>query len=462
MSYHSIIVTPIIMAIVSIALTGPLRRWQDGSSSSALSDLRWIIGTFFLYIVWSLFLLMSGSFVALPFWVWWFFYVMIPPPALMILFALWGSRAAKVGDSPEARQRQHRRSRQKRIVTRAILAMLGLWAAAEVIDPFAGSMLFRTLFLAPVAYDVTVDLTAEGQRVTFTRRVSCIPSVGWELIDQYQRMTPAFGSFGERLPSGGAVMVVTPRICGRIAETFEGSGELAIPEGHVPSIGWADDVDHPNVIETYVSRSYFDRPNARVRYHGMTVKSARFSIFRGRNEAFNWFNNGHRTSPAELGYGFYAWAVPEEEWSGDEMLAGYLDNLDRPDVLPAELDVRVQKINPFALGQGDRMLGHGLDDGPPPDGQQRRAIPELARIIPLIDVGEGFEIRPGEQGYLAFHRVQKYSGPDEGIRYLRILIDGEEITFEIRRVLGVYTASIYDPSSRVIYRIHQAGTTFPK
>ena len=72
------------------------------------------------------------------------------------------------------------------------------------------------------AFEVTVDLTAEGERMQIVRQIACVGEVRRNLsLRSYVVYKPSSRGFGARLPSGAAVMIVTPAFCERANEWEE-------------------------------------------------------------------------------------------------------------------------------------------------------------------------------------------------------------------------------------------------
>ena len=260
--------------------------------------------------------------------------------------------------------------------------------------------------------------------------------------------------------SGGAVMVMTPEMLCGMADLKDGeqSRDIPIPDGHIPLIGWADDADHPRFIELYVSRDYYTRRNARVRFHGMTARAIRYDFAYPDEDEFEWFYWGNRQRPLRLQYhGFYVQPVTEKQWASDKAIANFVRSLDRLTVLPKDLTLKLGKYT-RSIDQSWFAHGRGTLPGPTPSGQYSRRFEnrEVGPLSPLLREGDHYVVRLDEQGYFLFVR-SKHSAVRRGA-WPTITVVIEDRTL---RLDTFGWPALYDPGTRTIYRVETVWINFP-
>ncbi|MCG8547594.1 MAG: hypothetical protein MJE12_25635 [Alphaproteobacteria bacterium] len=312
------------------------------------------------------------------------------------------------------------------------------------------------------AFEVTVDLTVEGQRMQITRRILCEGEVrrdiGMRSRIQYRSTTR---SFGERLPSGGAVMVVTPHFCTANRKEGSTSDLLKVSKGHIPYIGWTDNAERPNIIETYVSPGYFERSNGRVRYHGMTARIIDADLAKaGAVDAFDWFG-GRITSG--IRYGFNAVKIPAGELRALDGVSASLKDVKSLSRLSDKLNLKIGASFPIVYGASRLNRGLGLVGTPRPDranGSSRLSAERahtLNTFYPLFKINGGFGIRPGEQGYFVFYRSS--IGVKDGTPSTMTFEIGDDSV--VLPATGRTPMAVYDPNTRTVYSVKVVSMRFP-
>ena len=338
-----------------------------------------------------------------------------------------------------------------------------LTAASGFALLFGACAPIHTDYFETRAFEVTVDLTAEGERMQITRTIECEP---WRRrrggLDPYTQWRAKTKSFGQRLPSGAAVMMVTPSFC-RSAYRKKGatSDDLPVSPGHIPYIGWADDADNPTVIETYISPDYFKRPDARVRYHGLTARIVSAGPLPGKKtKEFDWFGKWTFVEPDEIGFALYAQIVPKEIWQEIPIVAANVQGAHDPKIISqknyVELAKRLSALHGkrFSLlyGRDGIRNGYGLTTGPSPD---RSSQPGKKRpvedIVPLLRQNMKFEIDSTARGYLAYYRIDSSTGKISGPRHIMLKLGAKILRLPVR-INGLY--GVYDPRSEAIYKIY--------
>lgn len=326
--------------------------------------------------------------------------------------------------------------------------MAGLFACAPHTDYFETR-----------AFEVTVDLTAEGQRMQITRTIECEPRRRRHGgIKPYTQWRAATKSFGERLPSGAAVMMVTPSFC-RSAYRKPGmkGDELPVSQGHIPYIGWADDADNPTVVETYISPDYFKRPDARVRYHGMTARLVSGGSLRKKSDDFEWFENWESLSADETAIAMYARAIPQEIWMTIPVVVAHVRKLNVPTLLPPSLNYVYGKQSNLLYGEDRLRAGNGLTTGPRPGLAYHQGTKlDVSGILSITRTNGRYSISPSAKGYLAFYRIALDSS---GQRIAILRLGDTDVRIPVQ-ISGI--SSVYDPKTSTIFRIASGEITrFP-
>jgi len=324
-------------------------------------------------------------------------------------------------------------------------------------DPTKGEFL-RNLVFDERAYEVTVDLVVEGEPLTITRTINCVPFLSGVELKIRQSWKASLESFGERLASGSAVIVAAPPLCGVAEISFgENSKSLPIPDEYRPLIRWVDNPDHPTVIEDYIARGYFELPNARLRYQGMSARAVPYQSSAMEFEELDWFSAGRSSalnqSASEGAYGYVAWPIFEHEWSTDEAISHEIRSIDRTSEISLPLARRLMEQFSPQIHYDWIGRGQGLVPGPGPTGygSSWRMKRDLTQIMPLFIRNGAFEPNEQERGYLVLYPIA--SNPSEGNNPLELMfrINGQTISVGFAGFTGATT--IYVPETKTIYQL---------
>ena len=340
-----------------------------------------------------------------------------------------------------------------------LVALIGilLYGAHYLSDPTRGEFL-RNLVFDERAFEVTVDLVVEGEPLTITRTVNCVPYLSGVELKISESWKPSLESFGERLNSGGVVLVVAPPLCGVAELSFrENSKPLPIPDEYMPLIRWVDDPDRPTVIEDYIAREYFVRPNARVRYQGMSARAVPYQSSAMELERLDWFSagrsNAFRPRDSEGAYGYVVWPIFEHEWSTDEAINDEIRSIDRTSEISLPLARRLmEKFSPqIHYDWIDR--GQGLVPGPGPIDYRSslRMKRDLSQIMPLFFRDGAFEPNEEERGYLVLYPMASNPPRGDGPLKMKLRINGQTVSVEFAGFTGATT--IYVPETKTIYQL---------
>jgi hypothetical protein len=327
-------------------------------------------------------------------------------------------------------------------------------------DPSRGEF-FRNLVFDERAFEVTVDLMVEGEPVTITRTVNCVPYLSSVQLDIRRSWKASLESFGKRLKSGDAVIVVAPILCGVAELSFgEDSRPITINDEYVPLIRWIDDPDHPTVIEDYITESYFERPDARIRYRGMTARAVPYKSSAMDFQGLDGANPPFRTRDSKAAYGYATWPIPESVWSTDEDIAEEIRAIEQISELPLELSrqlIGMLSPNIFSdtINRGQGLVTALRATNTRKLGRRR----ELDQVVPLSLNDDAFELDERKRGSLVFYPTA--SNPPEGNdpSVIRLRINGKTMSVKFTGIPGV--ATIYVPESKVMYQLVVLSTNVP-
>jgi hypothetical protein len=286
-------------------------------------------------------------------------------------------------------------------------------------------------------FEFETSLTVDGEDVHIRRLIECVgygPGLGQALgfkrprysgIKQYA--TPQ--SVGQRLAAGGAVMLVVDDVCyglDRWASDTPGAREGTIayplPDDYLQLIAWTPTPDDPEMIEAYVTRSYYERPDARVRLRDLTIRLARPNSDARKEDEFAWFYPASDEYPPEKYgrasyFGLYMVPISQTEWSESEEIARLLRSIDRPSIVAWGESER-------ALQQSDRIpkpfTPWGTTSGTPsrqllrPEilGVKGQEVEYRQRIVPLRWDGKAFVMSPADRGAVVLYRTPAWANPD--------------------------------------------------
>jgi hypothetical protein len=143
----------------------------------------------------------------------------------------------------------------------------------------------------PYAFEIVVELEANGEPVVIRRTIRCIPEsqsqgIGSRTLRFY---VSEIGSFGTQLRDGSGVFLTTPSVCGlrRDDRAF-----APIDPNYLPLIGWTQTPDDPQTFEMYLTREAVTAPGRRVRLQSLRVGPAASMWAAWRPSAlddFAWF-----------------------------------------------------------------------------------------------------------------------------------------------------------------------------
>ena len=288
------------------------------------------------------------------------------------------------------------------------------WIVSEVLDPYRGSWLWRVLFSDSVVVALTLDVSVDGERLELSRAIRCVQYYSATLPRSGQVNYRAVEAIGWKLASGGALLLIVPRVCG-LRGKIEGSdgkkrmGLRKIHPDHLPLLAWIADTDDPQPVEAYVSQSAYDREGARLQFHGISARIDSSAIFADDRDQFEWFRQSQGGPYQPKIYGprlrhFYAGKVPEELWRRVPALVDFAKSTKHSSFLPKHLRGPISKGDPGLKlpSWGEIMHGFGIPPGPSArgdsTGRQGSRGTSFGDIIPFRRDGDAFVLSPEDQG----------------------------------------------------------------
>jgi hypothetical protein len=320
-------------------------------------------------------------------------------------------------------------------------------------DPTKGEFL-RNLVFDERAYEVTVDLVADGEPLTITRTINCVPYFRTGEFRFGQSWKPTLESFGKRLKSDHAVIVATPSLC-HVAELsfWEKSRAIPINDDYIPFFRWVDSTDRPTLVEDYIGRDYFKQPGARIQYRNMSVRAVPYQSSAMDFEGLDGVSRPFRKRDSGAAYGYVAWPITEKEWSADQVIAEEVQSIEAISELPLELTRRLNGKFPPNIDYGTVNGGYGLVPGPRATGRgdYRRVRRDPNDVVPLFFYDDAFELDERNRGYLILYPIASNSPDGNDPLVMRLRINEQTMAIEFAGFSGVTT--IYVPETKTIYQL---------
>ncbi|MCP5370855.1 MAG: hypothetical protein H6907_03910 [Hyphomicrobiales bacterium] len=363
------------------------------------------------------------------------------------------------------------------IIVVAVLCFLGI---------FPPTGIFLRLILADLTsiFDhepsflakLDVDLDVNGRPVHFERILECetyeapAGGIGDRPTKLFGRLSTRYavnvGALGYRLPDGSAVIMWTPYLCAHkvVEESWWRTVRkpLPLPDGVIPYMAWAPNADTLEKLEVYVSPSYFDQPNARIKIKRVQISEAPQRADADPPDEFEWFttkplpNEERKHLPRFKAYSRVVLA--EKEWRGQNSeLDTLLDTINEPTVIQgAELpggetvDLAVKRIFEKHFGRlsthtnrQPRMRYDNEGTGRNMFmGKRSRFLDKIASVSIKSD---GINVdRVLSQGFLALTLEGKFENPSK-------VVFKESIIYRYLKT-DHFNGFIYDPESkRILY-----------
>jgi hypothetical protein len=216
-----------------------------------------------------------------------------------------------------------------------------------------------------------------------------------------------------------------------------------LPKDYLPLIAWTPTPDDPEMIEAYVARSYYARPDARLQIKELTLRYAKpgSATPYEKEEEFAWFFPSPQVYPPdEYGrvsyFGLYAVSADETAWSQDEPVARLLRSIGEPTIVdwgPLRQNVdkssHVPRSFKFWIGSGDVVLGEFLRPqiyrGSPQAGSD---VGYAEDFIPLRQEDKAYVPVAGARGFIVLYPQPPWARMDG--QPLRIRLDDSLLVIE--------------------------------
>lgn len=170
-------------------------------------------------------------------------------------------------------------------------------------------------------YEVTLDMTVDGQRVIWSNVFECYYFDSlvkyWPLGMDPTGYRLKYLSMSKRLPSGAGLIAVPPIMC-HIArrageyppamDDFQKFTSLDKP----PTIYWLDNAENPDQIEGYFASTYFEHAEARIKLHSVSAKYKRRGKGFDPRKEVPWIRS--REDRSESWSALAVDIIPSEEW----------------------------------------------------------------------------------------------------------------------------------------------------
>lgn len=193
-------------------------------------------------------------------------------------------------------------------------------------------------------YEFGVDLSYDGQPLTISRVVECVPpNVG-------RRTFPAMGrsqeAIAEQLADGSGLIVVIPSLCD--PETWPLSPE------YVPLILWTEEIENPQLLEAYLSEALLRSGNARITLHKAFARQSSSVNFVGASRDFvlfaysslgDVFRDYHTKGKRYVG--LTARTIARDEWMKEPRLVSALSAVETPGPIPRGISDTLNQKFPY-------------------------------------------------------------------------------------------------------------------
>lgn len=227
-----------------------------------------------------------------------------------------------------------------------IAAFVIAWLALFPHSPYTHSWVYRVL-QAGFNIKISVDFELDGKPYSLHRTLRCRYEKlgGYDIFGllsehpKWDRIDPAYTSFGIKTERGEGVIINLPNICQSPFVEYTGEADrervMSIPDSYVPAIAIADNADAPNEIIVYASHQAYKSPNARLKYNKMQVTFLKgwqqspfitddpdqFAFFGGITGVFLWdeLYHGHRNLWRTIAFAAIPMDEQDRTWHGFTM-----------------------------------------------------------------------------------------------------------------------------------------------
>ena len=341
---------------------------------------------------------------------------------------------------------------------RWLLALVVCVFIVEMVDPYRGSWLIRKAFLTSYAAEITVELEVDGKPFTMSRKVGCIPELTHPEFKFGTKYHRSINAFGERLPWGGAVMMVVPAPCLYWREE--------LPNGYIPLLGYVPDPNSFDSYEAYLHPVAFEAENTHV--HFVSIKSEPIPdwFWLDGGDEFEFFGYDFRNKPVPhsitKAFSYSLKKAPFEYWSTSSEAEAYLGQLSESvklprDVLYANWSSRMfpsyfsaSLLQGRGLPGGRRLMTQLGEDGPP------FIIASEAIPTPLRIIENSLTQSPDEVGIAFVYRPDRLPSENNSVA----IADGDLLVAE--GILSNVPGRYFKLENRTLYALGKSYWPIPR
>jgi hypothetical protein len=287
------------------------------------------------------------------------------------------------------------------------IAMMGIGFAASDGSP-ANWILLKIYNANPIYYDVNVELRVSGERIRVTRIMECKPRLTRTgLFSFYPSWYPARHLISERLPSGGGILIVPPRIC---------LDQEPVAGNYWPLVMLVDSVDNPSVIRAFYDEAGSDGGDATVAIERVTVSFPTQEHPLAYETEFSDWVPGWVREPLSQGESqplFYAavlFEVPDALWRQSSDITSRLLANQTFGVIDSSSDLVTFLDSVFSFGVNDRPF---IDQGFYPTKRYPSPVPadgkfrfRMRDALPLRPAGDALEPANEAKGVVLFFKSE--------------------------------------------------------
>lgn len=355
-------------------------------------------------------------------------------------------------------------------------ALVSLVAALSMIVPVGAAfarhelgmgfldMLVRYDQLRPFPLKISIDLTVRGLPLHIERVLLCSRVVNKKDRKHVRAnrvrgafWMPGIKSFGHAFLDKSGVFVVTPDVCNASAKKPEFRGNI-LGQDYVPLIGWTPDVSTLERIDLLVDGSAFNRPDAAVKFEGISMQRMPFGTPVSQPDDFAKIGWQDRSNPKDISAVYravFGTAFRQERWSKVPEVASILSILHERSFVLGELSKLQERAIRRLLGV-DRdylyeswvgMDGSGISKTP-------RSInaKNAAPVFPLHRESGRWVAKPDQLGVLTFYKMP-------GNRFDSSL--PESLMVYDRMIVGRGERYYFDPASNTLVYLFFAYRNLP-
>ncbi len=332
-------------------------------------------------------------------------------------------------------------------------------------------------------FDVSIEMTVGAEDISINRRVPCFREYFGEFFQYLFKPKPYNYrsrdlATGAVLKDGRAVLVTIPDIC-KVVHKARAAGEddNLLPEGFLPVSAIADHPTAPQLIKVFVSRSYFERADAELKFKKYTLKPAPENTLPDSKDEFDWFRGQANQNINSYGKMHFENVMISK--FPYEFYAKTLSGNPRFDELEHPINVYdVEGYDPPTSGYlpaASKIFYGSISTNLLPVSEPLARRVSFDHVIPGVSLNGAYQVREKDMGVLFLTR-SKARGGERTIKLANKHITQEEYSLSVRghtftvlrefssergRITSDSTPIFYDPKTRHFYYIKKESVQFP-